>query len=87
MKVSKDYLIKQPKVKNTVKNKEIEEDKKVIKVDLGDRLKHNKFGLGTVIDKPKEDIIKIKFDDIGEKVLSIDISFTKGFLKFVNEGS
>lgn len=60
---------------------------KVVEVNVGDRLQHNKFGLGTVVDKPKEDVIQIKFDDIGEKMLSINISFTKGFLKFAEESS
>ncbi|MEY8291573.1 GIY-YIG nuclease family protein [Carnobacteriaceae bacterium 52-44] len=60
---------------------------KVVKVNIGDRVRHNKFGLGTVVDKPKEDIIQIKFDDIGEKMLSINLSFTKGFLKFAEESS
>lgn len=57
-----------------------------INVYIGDRVEHNKFGLGTVIDK-SEDIIKIKFDDIGEKILSIKFAFTKGFLKFAEESS
>lgn len=67
-----------------LKNQDIKsEDDFNIIINVGDRVKHNKFGYGTIVDKPNEDSIVVKFDEIGEKTMSIKISFSLGFLELI----
>lgn len=67
-----------------IKNQDIKsEDDFNIIINVGDRVKHNKFGCGTIVDKPNEDSIVVKFDEIGEKTMSIKISFSRGFLELI----
>lgn len=78
-------------IKEKIQNKEIiskekEADKDEIKivVNVGDRVIHNKFGKGTITSKINEDLIDVSFDKIGNKTMSIKVSFSKGFLKRID---
>lgn len=55
-----------------------------LSVKEGDRVVHNKFGKGTIISILDEDKIIVSFDKKGEKSMSIEIAFGKGFLKLLN---
>lgn len=66
------------------KEKEIDKDEMKIVVNVGDRVIHNKFGKGTITSKINEDLIDVSFDKIGNKTMSIKVSFSKGFLKLVD---
>ena len=71
----------------TKKDQKKSKGKIKINVNIGDRVEHGKFGKGTIIDKPNNEIIIVKFDEVGEKNMSIEISFGKGFLKLINENN
>ncbi len=55
----------------------------VITVDINDRVKHNRFGLGTVIAKDG-DYFTVAFDDGGEKRFVASIVIPRGIIRLAN---
>lgn len=55
-----------------------------VDLKIGERVYHTKFGEGTITNKLDDDKIEITFDKIGIKIMSINISFSKGFLRTID---
>ncbi len=58
-----------------------------IDVEIGMKVIHKKFGKGTVVAKPNDEIITVEFEDVGIKTMSIQVSFSKGFLNILEESN
>lgn len=76
-------VVNKPIVKKKLEKEESKEEFIIPSVKIGDRIEHKKFGKGTIIDIPNEEVITVEFDNKTEKTLGLEIVFKNKIISLI----
>lgn len=76
-------VVNKPIVKKKLEKEESKEEFIIPSIKIGDRIEHKKFGKGTIIDIPNEEVITVEFDNKTEKTLGLEIVFKNKIISLI----